>query len=220
MMTRKRLLAVKAWADSVLCEGKLYKSPSADGDITKTTMQRPQVFVAWQPRRPDSSGLVESPVNVCPSITIMPVSAYGQYVEEKRFDRFNNVHRAQEMGQGLNVDMLFSIYEPGIRLDGFTQYAEEHGGRIDVSKIAEGTEEGLFTLTDWMDEAMDWLLGHKFIPNSDLFLDETKLVYSLYTDQSYVVDKRPIFYGFVRACFNGYSRNGSEEIVDDILNNL
>lgn len=219
MRTRQRLLAIKNWADSVLCEGKLYKAPSADYDVTKMTWQRPQVFVAWQPRRLDSSGMVSTPVNVVPSITIMPVSAYGQYVEEKRFDRFNNVHRAQEMGQGLNVDMLFTLYEPGVRLSGFTEQYEETG-KIDVSKITEGTEEGLFTLTDWMDEAMEWLLGHKFIPDSDLFLDETKLVYSLYTDQSYVVDKRPLFYGFVRACFNGYSRDGKEEIVDNILNNL
>lgn len=218
MRTRQRLLALKAWADSVLCEGRMLKAPSADGNIVHDSLQRPQVFLAWQPRRPDASGLNDMPVNVCPSITIMPVSGYGQYVEEKRFDRYSGIKRAQTLGQNLNVDILFQVYEPGVRLLGFTDAAEEQGGRIDMEKLAEGTEEGLFTLTDWMDDCMEWLLANRNIPGTDLFLLEDKLQYSLYSDQSYVVDRRPLFYGFIRACFNGYSLDGHDPAVDRLLN--
>ena len=124
-------------------------------------------------------------------------------MEEKRFDRYNNVHRPQEMGQHLAVSILFSVYEPGVRLPGFVDSVGEKGAGLDTSLILEGTEQGLFTLMNWMDDCMEKLLGQKMIPKTDLFVQEDTVTYSLYTDQSYVVDRRPIYYGFVNVVFGG-----------------
>jgi hypothetical protein len=43
------------------------------------------------------------------------------------------------------------------------------------------------------------------------------MTYSLYTDQSYVVDKRPIYYGFINVDFACYVE---EEANHEILNLL
>lgn len=129
------------------------ESPGPDMDITQIVRQKPQCFLAWQPTRPDETGTLRiDPINVCPGILIMPRLSNAKYVEEKRFDRYNNVHRPQELGQTLAVDILFSVYEPGVRLPGFIDSAESENG-LDMSLFVEGTEQGLFTLTDWMDDA-------------------------------------------------------------------
>ena len=36
------------------------------------------------------------------------------------------------------------------------------------------------------------------------------MTYSLYTDQAYVVDRRPLYYGFVNAEFKGYADTGND----------
>ena len=113
--------------------------------------------------------------------------------------------------------MLFSVYEPGIRLPGFKDSADEHGRGLDMSLIVEGTEQGLFTLTDWMDDCMQALLRDRSIPETDLILEEHNMTYSLYTDQSYVVDRRPIYYGFVNATFMCYAEEGVNSAVRAIL---
>lgn len=76
------------------------KAPSPDLDISDICYQEPKVYLGWQPTRPDQTGMLETdPLSVTPGILIMPAQSYGKYVEEKRFDRYNNIHRAQEMGQ-------------------------------------------------------------------------------------------------------------------------
>ena len=181
-------------------------------DITEIVRQEPQVYLGWYPRRPDQTGSYQQEANnVCPGILVMPSSGYIKNTEEKRFDRYNGVHRPQEMGQTFAVSILFSVYEPGIRLPGFTD------NRRDMTLIREGTEEGLFTLTDWMDDCIRKLLGDKYIPNTDLCLNEAETTYSLYTDQNYVVDRRPIFYGFINAVFGCYADEGLNSSVQKFL---
>lgn len=217
MRTRQRLSALKQWTYERLCKGRTMKAPAEGMDITQIVRQEPQVFLAWQPTRPDMTGLLSTdPLSVCPGILIMPGASYAKYVEEKRFDRYNNVRRGQELGQGLTVNILFSVYEPGVRLPGFIESAGRPEG-LDMSKIIEGTEEGLFTLTDWMDDCLSSLIAEKSIPHSDLFLDEANLAYSLYTDQNFVVDKRPLYYGFITAKFNCYADDRANPMIDDYL---
>lgn len=218
MRTTERLKALKNWAYKNLCEGRIMKAPAPNMDVAKIVRKEPKVYLAWAPSRMDKSGtLKEEPTNVIPGIIIMPNQSYAKYTEEKRFDRYNNVHRSQEMGQHLSVSMLFSVYEPGIRLPGFVDSADENGQGLDISLIEEGTEQGLFTLMDWMDDCLECLLRDRMIPNTDLALEESTMEYSLYTDQSYVVDRRPIYYGFINVSFAGYANEGA---YGDILNYL
>ena len=43
------------------------------------------------------------------------------------------------------------------------------------------------------------------------------MAYSLYTDQSFVVDKRPLYYGFVTVTFNCYAEEGANNSLDQYL---
>lgn len=219
MRTHERLSKLKSWLERELCAGREYKSPVPvpgktgiyGPEITDFTMAAPRVFLAYQPSRPDEPGRFSSqdPYSVCPSITVMPCPSYARFVKEQRFDRYNNIHRPQEMGQALTVQLLFSIYEPGIRLPGFADGIED--GDADMSLIKDGSEAGLFTLTDWMDDALELILREHTVPDTDMILDDDSLMYSLYTDQSFVVDRRPIYYGFINAEWKCYADRGSND---------
>ena len=187
MRTRKRLKGLQKWMQENLCAGREMKAPAPNFDITQIIRQEPECYIAWQPTRPDLSGRFQNDVqNVCPGILIMPAASKVKDMEEKRFDRYNGVSRPKDLGQTLSVSILFSVYEPGIRLPGFIDDPE------DMSKIIEGTEEGLF-------------------------MNESSAAYSLYTDQSYVVDKRPIYYGFVNVEFGCYANAGNNPNIDNYL---
>ena len=217
MRTRERLCALEAWVYENLCRGREMKAPGENFDITQIRRQEPRVFIGWQPMHPDESGLLQSnPLSVCPSITIMPLPSYAKRVEERRFDRYNGVSRPRELGQTLCVDMLFSVYEPGIRLPGFIDSADDPNG-LDMTKLIEGTREGLFTLYDWMDDCVSRLLADMNIPHSDLFVHEEQLVSSLYMDQSFAVDKRPVYYGFVRAEFGCHADDRCASQIEKML---
>lgn len=210
MRTVERLQGLKAWAEKNLCKGRMMKAPAANMNIGEIVRQEPRCYLAFAPSRMDSTGILqEDPISVCPGIIIMPNPSYAKYMEEKRFDRYNNVHRPSLMGSHLSVSMLFSVYEPGVRLPGFIDSMDEHGKGLDMSLIMEGTEQGLFTLLDWMDDCKEALLRDKMISNTDLSVEEETMMYSLYTDQSYVVDRRPIYYGFINVSFNGYADHGT-----------
>lgn len=219
MRMTERLRAIKAFLEKELCEGREMKAPAPDYDITKIVRQQPRVYLGWLPTRPDESGnYAVDPTNVTPGIVVMPNTSYAQNPEEKRFDQYKGVHRTADMAQTLNVSILFSVYEPGIRLPGFIDSADEYGYGMDLSKLAEGTEEGLMTLMDWMDDCTQRLLGIKCIPGSDLFLKSTTLTSGLYAESSYIVDKRPIYYGFVNAEFFCYADMGTFDKIDELLN--
>ena len=217
MRTRERFLKLKKWAEENLCEGRVMKCPSPDWNIAKITRQQPKVYVAWYPMRMDQRGNMQIPENLSPSILIMPVVSYSKMVEEKRFDQYHGVHQPKDLGNQLSIQMLFSVYEPGIRLPGFIDSAGEKGKGLDTSLFIEGTEEGFFTLTDWMDDAVTALLRDMCIPGTDLFLNEETLTRSLYTDQQYVTDRRPVYYGFINCTFGGYADQGKRKI-ESLLN--
>lgn len=215
MRTRQRLLGLKAWAEINLCKGRSMKTPGKT--ILDIVRQEPGCFLGWMPSRPDATGLMQAdPVNVTPSILIMPNASKVKFMEEKRFDRYNNVNRPKDLGQTLAVSMLFSVYEPGVRHPGFVDSANSSDG-LDMSKFQEGTEEGLFTLFDWMDDAREKLLAAKSIPSTDLMADEESMYYSLYTDQNFVVDKRPLYYGFINMEFMCHASEGLDPVVEQYL---
>lgn len=218
MRVTERLRGLKKWVEKELCEGRELKAPAKNMNIAEIVRQEPRCYLAWAPSRMDSSGhLRQDPDNVVPSIIIMPNQSYAKYMEEQRFDRYNNIHRPKMLGQHLGVSILFSVYEPGTRLEGFVDSVGESGKGMDMSLIMEGTEEGLMTLLNWMDECMEKMLGSKVIPETDMFVDEASMTYSLYTDQNYVVDKRPIYYGFINVDFACYVE---ERFNPDIYNLL
>lgn len=214
MRTRQRLQGLKAWTFENLCKGRSYKSPAPDGKLGGITNQEPCCFLGWTPAAPNASDMFGAdPLNVCPGILIMPAPSKAKHVEEKRFDRYNNVSRPKEFSQTLSVQMLFELYEPGIFLPGW----KKEDGTVDHTKIADATEEGLMTLYDWLDDAKEKLLAARVISGTDLYLDDDSLEYSPYTDQSYIVDKRPMYYGTIFATFLCHASEGLNSGIEDFL---
>ena len=209
MRTNERLRMLKGWTYEICCKGRSMKAPVSTRDFTQVNYQEPGCYLGWAPARVEQSDDITS---VTPSIIIMPAQAHAKYMKEKRFDRYNGVHRPQALGANLSVCVLFSVFEPGIRLPGFQRSVGEQGKGTDMTKLMDGTEEGLKTLLDWMDDFKDNLIGQRMIPDSDLFVDEESITYSLYTDQAYVTDRRPIYYGFVNATFDCYAEEKNSSI--------
>ncbi|MBQ8708516.1 MAG: hypothetical protein IJ523_10555 [Succinivibrionaceae bacterium] len=193
------------------------KTPAPNMDITKIVRQEPRVFIGYYPMRSDQTQWAEEDVlNTAPSVLLMPTQAPVKYMEEERFDRYNGVHRPQQLGQALSIQALFSVYEDGVRMPGFVAKAEDEGF-YDMSLIKEGTKEGLFTLLDWMDDFKDALLGQKMIPHTDLFVRESSMSYGLWADQKYINDKRSLFYGFVNVTFQCYAEEKPNEDYQSLL---
>ena len=219
MRTWERLRKTKDFFTEELCKGREFKAPvPATGrnaqygpSVTDFTMAEPRVFLAWQPARPDEPGKLDArdPISIAPSITIMPTAAYVRYTMEHRFDRYNKIHRPQDMGQSLALQILFTIYEPGIRLPGFAESME--AGYADMSLFQDGTEPGLQTLVEWMDDAMELILRERTVPGTDLVLEDDNFMYSLYTDQAYIQDRRPLYQGFLNVEFKCYADIGNDK---------
>lgn len=217
MRTWERLWKLKAWFEQELCEGHEFKCPTPNKnrnyapEINDFTMAKPRVFLAWQPMKPDEPGklLGNDPYSVCPSITIMPCASYIRYTKDQRYDHYDGLKRSQDMGQSLSVQVLFSIYEPGVRWPGFADSLE--AGKADMSLLKDGTEAGLKTLVNWMDDAMELILRERTVPGTDLILDDDNAMYSLYTDQQYVSDRRPLYYGFLTIEFKGFANKGNDK---------
>ena len=218
MRTWERLKKTQKFLYEELCSGREYKCPIPNTgqngrygpDIKDFTMAEPRVFLAWQPMKPNENGRadVRDPYSVCPAITIMPAPSYARYEPERRFDRYSRISRPQDMGQSLSLQILFSIYEPGIRMPGFVSGLED--GNPDMSLMLDGTEAGLETLVNWMDDAIELFLRERTVPGTDLTLKDDNMMYSLFSDQAYVVDRRPIYYGFLNVEFKGYADKGNE----------
>jgi len=214
MRTRQRLQGLKEWTIENLCKGRSYKAPANDGNLKGITYQEPSCFLGWTPAMPNATETFGiDPSNVCPGILIMPAPSKAKHVEEKRFDRYSNVRRPKEFSQTLSVQMLFELYEPGIFLPGW----KKDDGTVDHTKIADATEEGLMTLYDWLDDAKEKLLAVRTIPGTDLYLDDDSLEYSPYTDQSYIVDKRPMYYGVIFVNFLCHATEGPNPALEELL---
>ena len=212
MRTAERLRKFREWTYDTVCRGREMKCPGPGMDVRKITRQEPKVYLAFTPQRPDTSGFTGDidPLSVCPGIIIAPTAGYLKYMEEQRFDRYNNVHRPKEFGQSLSAQILFFVWEEGIRLPGFKESAEN--GAYDMSLMADGTQDGLLTLLNWMDDFKDALLSQKSIPRTDMFLNEAESQYGLYSDQKYVADRRPAYIGMVTATFQCHADEYNDEI--------
>ena len=218
MRTSERLRGLKKWLNEEACKGREMKAPGKKMDLGQIITVEPTCYLAWAPSRLDKGQFQTEAETICPGLLIMPKKAFTKYTEEKRFDRYSNIHRPQEMGQHLSVDILFSVYEPGIRLPGFVDSIEDNGKGADMSLLLEGTEQGLFTLLNWMDDVQELLLGQKMIPHTDLTVEEDSITYSPYTDQNFVVDRRPIYYGFVSVDFLCYANERANNDYEKYLN--
>lgn len=218
MRTWERLRKTKAFFEKELCQGREFKCPKPSTgqnaiygpNITDFTMAEPRAFLAWQPARPSEAGKVDSrdPISIAPSITIMPNAAYVRYTQEHRFDRYQKISRTQDMGQSLTLQILFSIYEPGVRYPGFADGMD--AGHPDMSLLKDGTEPGLQTLVEWMDDAMELILRERTVPGTDLVLEDDNFMYSLYSDQAYIQDRRPLYQGFLNVEFKCYANQGND----------
>ena len=212
MRTVERLRKFQAWTYNTVCKDRQMKTPAPNMDVRQIARQEPKVFLGFQPTRPDETLTGEiDPLNVCPGIIIAPTAGYLKYMEEQRFDRYNNVHRPKEMGQSLGTQVLFFVYEDGIRLPGFIESA--HAGEYDMSLMREGTRDGLETLLNWMDDFKDALLGVKTIPETDMFLNEAECQYGLYSDQRFIADRRPVFIGMVSVIFQCHADEYNDEVT-------
>ena len=217
MRLTEELRNLKAWTYNEMCKGREMKTPAPNMDASIVCRQEPKTFLVFLPTRDDASGYVDSmPMNTVPGIVILPTTSYAKNMEEKRFDRFQNIHRPKAVGKTLSVRWLFMVFEDGLRLPGFVDKIERGEG-MDMSLVIEGSEEGVYILLDWMDTLMRKLLGKKIIPKTDLAVIPETVVYDLYSDQKYVSDKRSIFYGFVDATFQCLTE---EEYNDEIQNLL
>lgn len=215
MGSRNRLEALKKWTFEQVCKGRIMKT--AGDSLLEIVRQEPKVYLGFWPTRPDASGqMCIDQIASIPGILIMPMPSQLKYVEDKRFDTYNHIRREQQYGQWLNVCILFAVYEPGIRLKGFVESGNSREG-LDMTKFKEGTEEGLLTLMDWMDEFNAALLAARTIPESDLTLDESTAEYGLYAGTDFDVDKRPIYYGMVNAKFQCYAREAGKNSIDELL---
>ena len=215
--SRYRLEKLKAWVYQTMCQGREMKSPARDGDITKIRYAEPGAYMAYFPAFGDKSGTRKASENTAPSILIMPDRGYSENEEEKLFDRYANIHREQRIGRNVKVCLLFSVWEPGIRLPGFAESGDQEGRGLDMTLIEEGTEQGFYTLCDWMDEAERLLLGTKVIPDTDLTLVDEEMEYGPFMDQNYIVDKRNVFYGMISANFKCTSPRAANEAIEALL---
>ena len=212
MRTVERLRKFQKWTYDTVCAGRQMKTPAPNMDVRKIVRQGPKVFLGFAPMRPDETlqGEVD-PLNVAPGIIIAPTFGYLKYMEEQRFDRYNDVHRPKEMGQSLSAQVLFFVYEDGVRLPGFIDSAKT--GEYDMTKMREGTQDGLETLLNWMDDFKDGLLSAKSIPETDMFLNEAQAQYGLYSDQKFIADRRPVFIGMVTVVFQCHADEFNDEVT-------
>lgn len=212
MTTAERLKALKGFIFKEVCKGKSMKTPGKDGSLLDVSYTEPVVHIGFEPTRPDITGMNEpNPVNIAPGIVLMFGQGYAERMQEQRFDRYSGIHRPKELGGTLPVSMLFKVYEPGDRLRGFKENQTPQF-------LREATEQGIFTLTNWMDELKGKLIGTSNIPESDMFLWKDTLTYSPYTEMGQIADKRPFFYGFINCEFGIYTDRAPNSTIDAILN--
>jgi len=212
--TEERLKKLRDWTYETVCKGRIMKAPAPNMDISKIVRQEPRAYIGYAPTRPDISIYSETdPLTAAPGIILAPVSGDVHYMEEKRFDRYNDVHRSKDMGQSLIVQAVFMVFEDGVRLPGFID-ALERGEEFPMELLREGTEEGLFTLTNWMDDYKDALLSAGSIPGTDLVVNDEAFDYGWYSDQKFISDRRPVFIGMVTVKFQCYADHLNREVQD------
>jgi hypothetical protein len=203
--TRKRLSALREWTDDRLCKGRSMKTPGeTDFSVVYT---QPRVFVALYPWR-----LTEATeFSIAPSILIIPDLSPAQDPRTYAYDKSEGAIRSRDLGAQLNVRMVFCVYEPGERL------SELQTSHNPVEDLMEVSNSGFYTLTDWVDEAVEQLLRDKSIPGSDLFVYEDTIRWAPMMQEDAIVDQRPLYYAVLQAGFGGKSLRRESSTIDDLL---
>ena len=207
--TRERLTALQNWMFETVCKGKSMKTPTED-DAT-TAHAEPRVFVGNYPRHAQQAE-GEAEYSVAPSILIVPTLSNAMLVQEQRFDRYSGIHREPRMGGQLNVEMIFTVYEPGER----NEYAQESGL---ASDIADEGDEGFYTMTDWMDELERALLGIRQLPDTDMFIWPASIASAPRMVQDSNADARPFYQGTMTLTLGHSVSETKNQALEDILNN-
>ncbi len=206
MTTNERLLALQRWVYENVCVGRTLKTRGPD-DKTSVYAE-PRCFIAFYPMR-SLQGQVE--YSIAPSITMVPGLSRTKQVQEQRFDRYNGIHRTPDMGATLNVQFVFTVYDPGL-IDGDVQaYDPENEG-------TPPPDDGFTALTTWMDDLQRKLLGVTQLPGTDLFVWNQSMDWAPLTEQESVRDMRPLYYGMVNCEFGCYANKSPNEELERILN--
>jgi hypothetical protein len=197
--TRARIEALRAYLEKINA-GRDMKAPGES--ISDIIYRTPAVHVGFYPNRPQpmarASRALDTDAASAPSILIMLAPSQAQNMEEERFDQRQNIGRPDELGGKLSITLLFAVYEPGTRLHGFDGHSPE--------RIMDATDEGFYTLTDWMDDVVAALITARHIPGSDMYVWPGSVQYSSYADGDYIADRRPLYYGMVSVTFGYYAR--------------
>jgi len=208
--TEERLRKLQEWTYNTVCRGREMKAPAPGMDIRQVARQEPRVFLGYAPQRPDL-GQDGDPLNVAPGIILAPLAGDVHNADHRSHDD-RDVRRSMEMSQSLSVQMIFIVYEDGVRLPGFTEVARESAYPMEL--IREGTEEGLLTLCNWMDDFKDALLSEGRVPGTDLVVNDEVFDYGWMTDQKTISDRRPYFIGMVTVKFQCHADRFNQEIHD------
>jgi hypothetical protein len=204
--TSQRLLAMQKWTQENLCKGRSMKTQAEDDCTVAYTEPRCHLFL--YPRGLETSE--DAPYRSAPSILITPTFSWAKQVDEQRFDKYNNVYRNPTMGGQLNVQFVFSIYEPGTR----NENAQESGSPLD---IASENQAGFVTLLDWMDELQAHLKAMQVFPGTDMFVWEKSIGYTLRTVQESIADDRPYYLGFVTCSLGHHAHQVPNVEVNALL---
>ena len=192
------------------------KTPAAGMDVTRIERQEPKVYIGFYPTRPDQTGEIHpDPMNAAPSILIMPVGGDARLNELKYGDIRKGTARPPELGQTLRTQVLFSVYEDGVRMPGFIEQAR--GGDWDISLVREGSDEGLFLLLDWVDDFREKLLAARVIPGTDMALEDDQLTWAMYADQHFISDRRPLYYAYLNVIFRMHSDEAQNRAFRELL---
>ena len=210
MTTAERLKVLQEWLYKECCEGREMKCPNPDGIVADVTYEEPTVFIGFYPTRTDETGIKENPISTVPSLLIMFGQGFAERMQEQRFDRYSGIHRPKELGGTIPIAILFATYDPGDRMERFEDVPSPEF-------LVESTEQGLFTLTNWMDDVKAKLLGTVCIPGTDMFLWKDTLSYSPLTESGQIVDKRPFYYAFINCEFGLYSDRAINARTADLI---
>lgn len=212
MKSAERLEAIKQFTYDKVCKGKSLKTPILNKGLTrndsdfKVKYTEPKVYVGLYPQKAENGE--ES--KIAPSILILPGTSYSGKFKEKRFERYNNLHRQPDLMGELSVQWVFCVYDPGIR-------KKEYDGDIKREDIGENTEAAIYTLTDWMDELQAYIMGQEIIEGTDLYVLYDSVRWSLLNSEGSVEDRRPYYYGVVEAIYGTAVNRKENTSVNKLL---
>ena len=84
--------------------------------------------------------------------------------------------------------------------------------------MREGTQQGVKTIFGWMDDCKELLLARQLHSGHRPVSARGRMrLTALYTDQNFIVDKRPLYYGVMNVAFGCYADDGRNSELDEFL---